>query len=94
MHTWLVSLMLHADGFDHYRCEHNISVGVNLNNMAKALNCAEDNDTAALTAHPLACLALKKLRRQARRHVSCASEGARARRSGPNAVPPAHRLAH
>lgn len=43
-HVSLVSMMLRSDGFDHYRCDRNISMGMNLVNMAKMLKCANDKD--------------------------------------------------
>ena len=36
-HVSLVSLMLRADGFEHYRCDRSLSMGMNLGNMAKML---------------------------------------------------------
>jgi Proliferating cell nuclear antigen, N-terminal domain len=32
-HVSLVSLLLRADGFDHYRCDRGLTMGMNLNNM-------------------------------------------------------------
>lgn len=31
----LVALLLRAEGFDHFRCDRNISLGINLTNMGK-----------------------------------------------------------
>ena len=36
-HVSLVALLLRADGFDHYRCDRPISMGMNLANMVRAL---------------------------------------------------------
>lgn len=36
-HVSLVSLLLRADGFDHYRCDRGLSMGMNLSNFAKML---------------------------------------------------------
>ena len=36
-HVSLVSLNLKADGFEHFRCDRPISMGMNLGNMAKCL---------------------------------------------------------
>ena len=47
-HVSLVSMMLRSDGFDHYRCDRNISMGMNLNNMAKMLKCANDKDVVTM----------------------------------------------
>ena len=43
-HVSLVSLNLRSDGFEHYRCDRNISMGMNLANMAKCLKCAGNDD--------------------------------------------------
>ena len=34
-HVSLVALLLRADGFDHFRCDRNISLGINLGSMGK-----------------------------------------------------------
>jgi proliferating cell nuclear antigen len=47
-HVSLVSMMLRSDGFDHYRCDRNISMGMNLVNMAKMLKCANDKDIVTM----------------------------------------------
>ena len=39
---WLCCLVL--KGFEHYRCDRNFSMGMNLNNMAKMLKCAGNDD--------------------------------------------------
>lgn len=36
-HVSLVSLLLRADGFEHYRCDRSLSMGMHLGNMAKML---------------------------------------------------------
>ena len=43
-HVALVALLLRAEGFEHYRCDRNLSMGMNLNNMAKMLRCARNDD--------------------------------------------------
>lgn len=43
-HVSLVSLNLRSDGFEHYRCDRNLSMGMNLGNMAKMLKCANNDD--------------------------------------------------
>ena len=35
-HVSLVALLLRSDGFDHYRCDRTISMGMNLANMVRA----------------------------------------------------------
>lgn len=49
-HVSLVSLNLRSDGFDKYRCDRNLSLGMNLANMAKILKCANNNDTVTIKA--------------------------------------------
>eukprot|EP00850_Spirogloea_muscicola_P002259 SM000008S22348 [mRNA] locus=s8:1171212:1172700:- [translate_table: standard] len=36
-HVALVALLLRSDGFEHFRCDKNLSMGMNINNMAKML---------------------------------------------------------
>ena len=43
-HVALVALLLRSEGFEHYRCDRNFSMGMNLNNMAKMLKCAGNDD--------------------------------------------------
>ncbi|ERN09641.1 hypothetical protein AMTRI_Chr08g160360 [Amborella trichopoda] len=43
-HVALVALLLRSDGFEHFRCDRSVSVGMNLNNMAKMLKCASNDD--------------------------------------------------
>ncbi|XP_022673339.1 proliferating cell nuclear antigen-like [Varroa jacobsoni] len=49
-HVSLVALNLRADGFDKFRCDRNLSMGMNLTSMAKILKCAENNDIITLKA--------------------------------------------
>ncbi|XP_022942180.1 proliferating cell nuclear antigen-like [Cucurbita moschata] len=49
-HVALVSLLLRSEGFEHYRCDRNVSMGMNLNNMAKMLRCAGNDDIVTLKA--------------------------------------------
>ena len=39
-HVSLCALRMKAEGFDHYRCDKNISLGVNTPNLSKILKCA------------------------------------------------------
>ena len=43
-HVSLVGLLLRADGFDHFRCDRNISLGINLGSMGKVRHalCLQD----------------------------------------------------
>ncbi|XP_050946465.1 proliferating cell nuclear antigen-like isoform X1 [Cucumis melo] len=49
-HVALVSLLLRSECFEHYRCDRTISMGMNLNNMAKMLRCAGNDDIVTLKA--------------------------------------------
>ncbi|KAK9817203.1 hypothetical protein WJX72_011042 [[Myrmecia] bisecta] len=49
-HVSLVALLLRSDGFDHYRADRPISMGMNLNNMAKMLKCAGNDDIITMKA--------------------------------------------
>lgn len=49
-HVALVALLLRSEGFEHYRCDRNISMGMNLNNMAKMLKCAGNDDIITMKA--------------------------------------------
>ncbi len=37
-------MQLRSDGFEHFRCDRNLSMGVSLNNMAKILKCMGNDD--------------------------------------------------
>ena len=47
-HVSLVALLLRADGFDHFRCDRNISLGINLGSMGKVLKCCNNDDILTL----------------------------------------------
>ncbi|XP_046747773.1 proliferating cell nuclear antigen [Diprion similis] len=49
-HVSLVSLNLRSDGFDKYRCDRNLSMGMNLGNMTKIMKCAGAEDTVTMKA--------------------------------------------
>lgn len=49
-HVSLVALLLRSDGFDHYRCDRNISLGVNFASLSKILKCANNDDTITIRA--------------------------------------------
>merc|ERR1711935_1113639 len=42
--------LLRADGFDHFRCDRNISLGINLGSMGKVLKCCNNDDIVTLKA--------------------------------------------
>lgn len=49
-HVALVALLLRSEGFEHYRCDRNISMGMNLGNMNKMLKCAGNDDVITVKA--------------------------------------------
>jgi len=49
-HVSLVSLLLRCDGFDTYRCDRNLSMGIKLAHMSKILKCAGADDALTMKA--------------------------------------------
>ncbi|XP_039052561.1 proliferating cell nuclear antigen 2-like [Hibiscus syriacus] len=49
-HVALVALLLRSEGFEHYRCDRNLSMGMNLGNMSKMLKCAANDDIITIRA--------------------------------------------
>ncbi|GAO51699.1 hypothetical protein G7K_5792-t1 [Saitoella complicata NRRL Y-17804] len=49
-HVALVSLLLRADGFEPYRCDRNLALGINLNSLSKVLRSAQNEDIITLKA--------------------------------------------
>ena len=49
-HVSLVSLVLHTDMFEHFRCDRNVTLGINLPNFAKILKCSGNDDSVTLKA--------------------------------------------
>ncbi|KAL8569541.1 hypothetical protein ACOMHN_002087 [Nucella lapillus] len=49
-HVSLVSLSLRSDGFDTFRCDRNLSMGINLPSMSKILKCAGNDDIITVKA--------------------------------------------
>jgi len=49
-HVALVSLMLKSEGFENYRCDRNLSLGINLASMSKILKCASNEDAITIRA--------------------------------------------
>mmetsp|Transcript_32345 Transcript_32345/g.52272 ORF Transcript_32345/g.52272 Transcript_32345/m.52272 type:complete len:264 (-) Transcript_32345:143-934(-) len=47
-HVSLVNLLLKMEGFDHYRCDRNISLGLSLVNLSKILKCAGNDDVITM----------------------------------------------
>lgn len=50
-HVALVAMMLRADGFDPYRCDRNLPLGINLTSLNKILKCARNTDVTTLKAN-------------------------------------------
>ncbi|XP_063228941.1 proliferating cell nuclear antigen [Bacillus rossius redtenbacheri] len=50
-HVSLVSMNLRSDGFDKYRCDRNICMGMNLASLSKILKCAGNDDILTMKAH-------------------------------------------
>lgn len=49
-HVSLVSMNLRSDGFDKYRCDRNLSMGINLGSMSKIMKCAGNDDVMTMKA--------------------------------------------
>merc|ERR1711878_23590 len=49
-HVSLVSVNLRADGFDKFRCDRQLSMGMNLTSMSKILRCAANDDIITIKA--------------------------------------------
>ena len=49
-HVSLVSLLLRSEGFEHFRCDRNRSLGIPLAGMAKILRCASNEDSVTIKA--------------------------------------------
>ncbi|KAM3173033.1 hypothetical protein ACTXT7_013307 [Hymenolepis weldensis] len=49
-HVSLVSLLLRSDGFETFRCDRNMSLGLNISSAAKILKCAGSSDSITLKA--------------------------------------------
>jgi proliferating cell nuclear antigen len=49
-HVSLVSVSLNSDGFDKYRCDRNLTLGMNLISLSKIIKCAANDDTIIIKA--------------------------------------------
>lgn len=49
-HVSLCFLQMRADGFEHFRCDKALSLGINTPNFAKLLKCAANEDIVTLKA--------------------------------------------
>ncbi|CAH1401855.1 unnamed protein product [Nezara viridula] len=50
-HVSLISLFLSQGGFDNYKCDRNISLGINLSSMLKIMKCAGSDDILTIKNH-------------------------------------------
>jgi len=53
-HVSLVSLNLRAEGFEDYRCDRNLSMGMNLASLTKILKCSNNDDVVTIKAQDAA----------------------------------------
>ena len=49
-HVALVSLNLSMEGFEEYRCDSNVVLGVNISNLSKVMKLADPADSITLQA--------------------------------------------
>ena len=49
-HVSLVAVLLKSDGFEQFRCDRGITLGMNLSNLTKILKCANNDDKITLKA--------------------------------------------
>lgn len=49
-HVSLVSMALKSDGFEHFRCDRKLSLGINIASLSKVLKCASLDDIITLKA--------------------------------------------
>ena len=50
-HVALVVLLLRSQGFEHFRCDRNMSIGLNLVSLTKVVKCAGNDDVVTLKAN-------------------------------------------
>ncbi|KAI7880364.1 proliferating cell nuclear antigen [Lichtheimia hyalospora FSU 10163] len=49
-HVALVSMLLRSDGFEPYRCDRNLPLGINLTSLNKIMKCARNDDVMTIKA--------------------------------------------
>ena len=49
-HVALVAVHIKEEGFENYRCDRPMPLGVNLTSLTKVLKCAKDDDVCTLKA--------------------------------------------
>ena len=47
-HVSLIDILLESEGFEHYRCDRNIPMGLNITNLVKMLKCAGSDDIVTI----------------------------------------------
>jgi len=47
-HVSLVAVQLKSEGFEYFRCDRGINLGMNLNNLTKILKCANNDDSITI----------------------------------------------
>ena len=47
-HVSLIALQLREDGFEKFRCDRNMSLGISLESMTKVLKCSSSEDVISL----------------------------------------------
>jgi proliferating cell nuclear antigen len=50
-HVALVVLLLRSQGFEHFRCDRNMTIGMNVQSLAKVVKCAGNDDVVTLKAN-------------------------------------------
>ena len=48
-HVALVTLNLSAEGFEEYRCDKSMTLGISISNLAKVLRCGGNEDSLTLS---------------------------------------------
>lgn len=49
-HVALVTLQLSAEGFEEYRCDKSMTLGISVNNLSKIMKCGGNDDSIILSA--------------------------------------------
>lgn len=49
-HVALVTLSLSSEGFEEYRCDKQMTLGVNISNLSKIMKCGGNDDSIVLSA--------------------------------------------
>ena len=49
-HVSLVALLLRSEGFESYRCDRALPLGINISSMTKILKCAGNDDSVTIKA--------------------------------------------